>query len=61
MKNHSFDEFKENFIYSKICPCQKDVKNSKIYLSFYDEDGNCVLSKEEREKSFVCMFVLQNI
>ena len=57
MTNHSFDEFKEYFIYSKICPCHKDVKNSKIYLSFYDEDGNCVLSKEEREKfSFACSF-----
>ena len=47
MTNHSFDEFKEYFIYSKTCPSHKDVKNSKIYLSFYDEDGNCILSKEE--------------
>ena len=57
MSNHSFAEFKEYFIYSKNCPCHKDVKNSKIYLSFYDENGNCILLKEEREKfSFVCSF-----
>ena len=53
----SFSEFKEYFVYSKLCPCHKDVKNSKICLSFYDENGNCVLSKEEREKfSFTCSF-----
>ena len=55
--NNSLSEFKDYFIYTKICPCQKDVKNSKMYLSFYDENGNCILSKEEREKfSFVCSF-----
>ena len=54
---NSFSEFKEYFVYSKLCPCHKDVKNSKIYLSFYDENGNCILSKEEREKcSFTCSF-----
>ena len=54
---NSFSEFKEYFVYSKLYPCHKDVKNSKIYLSFYDENGNCVLSKEEREKfSFTCSF-----
>ena len=57
MEYHSFAEFNVYFIYSKICRCHKDVKNSKINLSFYDENGNCVLSKEEREKfSFVCLF-----
>ena len=55
--NNSLSEFKDYFIYTKICPCQKDVKNSKIYLSFYDENGNCVLLEEEREKfSFICSF-----
>ena len=55
--NNSLSEFKDYFIYTKICPCHKDVKNSKIYLSFYDENGNCVLSEEEREKfSFICSF-----
>ena len=54
---NSFYEFKEYFVYSRLCPCHKDVKNSKIHLSFYDENGNCVLSKEEREKfSFTCLF-----
>ena len=57
MANYSFAKFKEYFIYSKICSCHKDAKNSKIYLSFYDENGNCILSKEEREKfSLVCSF-----
>ena len=55
--NSSFSEFKEYFVYSKLCPYHKDVKNSKIYLSFYDENGNCILSKVEREKfSFTCSF-----
>ena len=54
---NSLSEFKEYFVYSKLSPCHKDVKNSKIYLSFYDENGNCVLPKEEREKfSFTCSF-----
>ena len=54
---NSFSEFKEYFVYLKLCPCHKDVKNSKNYLSIYDENGNCVLSKEEREKfSFTCLF-----
>ena len=54
---NSFSEFKEYFVYLKLCPCHKDVKNSKIYLSFYDKNGNCVLSKEKREKfSFTCSF-----
>ena len=35
--NNLFAEFNEYFVYSKICPCHKEVKNSKIYLSFYDE------------------------
>ena len=41
---NSFSEFKGYFVYSKLCPCHQDVKNSKIYLSFYDENGNCILS-----------------
>ena len=54
--NNLFAEFNEYFVYSKICPCHK-VKNSKIYLSIYDENGSCVLSKEERKKfSFTCSF-----
>ena len=47
--NNSLSEFKDYFIYTKICPCQKDVKNSKIYLSFYDETGSCILSEDERK------------
>ena len=35
--NNLFAEFNECFVYSKICPCHKEIKNSKIYLSFYDE------------------------
>ena len=55
--NNSFSEFKDYFIYTKICPCEKDVKNSKIYLSFYDETGGCILSEDERKKfSFKCLF-----
>ena len=48
--NNLFAEFNEYFVYSKICPCHKEVKNSKIYLSFYDENSSCILSKEERKK-----------
>ena len=56
-RNNLFAEFNEYFVYSKICPCHKDVKNSKIYLSFYDENSSCILSKEERKKfSFTCSF-----
>ena len=56
-KNNLFAEFNEYFVYSKICPCHKEVKSSKIYLSFYDENGSCVLSKVERKKfSFTCSF-----
>ena len=35
--NNLFAEFNEYFVYSKIGPCHNEVKNSKIYLSFYDE------------------------
>ena len=48
--NNSLSEFKDYFIYTKICPCQNDVKNSKIYLSFYEEIGSCILSEDERNK-----------
>ena len=55
--NNLFAEFNEYFVYSKICPCHKEVKNSKIHLSFYDENGSCILSKVERKKfSFTCLF-----
>ena len=55
--NNFFAEFNEYFVYSKICPCHKEVKNSKIYLSFYDENGSSVLLKKERKKfSFTCSF-----
>ena len=48
--NNLFAEF--NVIF-----CHKEVKNSKIFLSFYDENGSCVLSKEESKKfSFTCSF-----
>ena len=52
--NNLSAEFNEYFVYSKICPCHKEVKNSKIYLSFYNENGSCVLSKEERKKFSFC-------
>ena len=42
-------EYKDCFIYTKICVCKKDLKNFKIYLSNYNECGNCILLDEEKK------------
>ena len=50
-------EYKDYFIYTKICVCKKDLKNFKIFLSKYDESGVSILSDEEKSKfSFKCKF-----
>ena len=44
---NSLSEFKDYFIYTKIC----------LYLSFYDETGSCILSEDERKNFlFKCLF-----
>ena len=53
----SMSEYKNYFIYSKICVCKKDFKNFKILLSYCDESGSCILSNKEKNKfSFICTF-----
>ena len=48
-------EYKDYFIYTKLCVCKKDLKNFKIFLSYYDESGAC--SDEEKSNfSFRCAF-----
>ena len=50
-------EYKDYFIYTKFCFCKKDLKNFKIFLSYYNESGTCILSDEEKSKfSFTCSF-----
>ena len=50
-------EFKDYFIHTKICVWKKDLKNFKIYLSYYNECGNCILLDEEKSKFwFTCSF-----
>ena len=50
-------EYKDYFIYSKFCVCKKGFKNSKIYLSYYNECGTCILLDEEKKQfSFTCSF-----
>ena len=50
-------EYKDYFIYTKICICKKDLKNFKIFLSNYDGSGVSILSDEEKSKfSFTCKF-----
>ena len=41
-------DYKDYFIYTKICFCKKDLKNFKIFLSYYNESGLCILSDEEK-------------
>ena len=48
-------EYKDYFIYTKLCVCKKDLKNFKIFLSCYDESGAC--SDEEKSNfSFRCAY-----
>ena len=50
-------EYKDYFIYTKLCVCKKDLKNFKIFLSYYDESGACNLCDEEKSNfSFRCAF-----
>ena len=50
-------EYKDYLIYTKLCVCKKDLKNFKIFLSYYDESGACNLSDEEKSNfSFRCAF-----
>ena len=41
-------ECKDCFIYTKLCVCKKNLKNFKIFLSYYDESGACNLFDEEK-------------
>ena len=47
-----------HFTYTQLCSfCKQSFKTFKIYLSFYDENFTCKLTKEEREVfSFNCCF-----
>ena len=50
-------DYKDYFIYTKICFCKKDLKNFKIFLLYYNESGLCILSDEEKSKfSFAYLF-----
>ena len=50
-------EYKDYFIYTKLCVCKKNLKNFKISLSYYDESGACNLCDEEKSNfSFRCAF-----
>ena len=50
-------EYKDYFIYTKLCVCKKDLKNFKIFLSDYGESGAYNLSDEEKSNfSFRCTF-----
>ena len=47
-----------HFLFTQVCCCcKKSFKTFKIFLSFYDENYLCNLSKEEMEAfSFDCSF-----
>ena len=47
-----------HFLFTQVCCCRKkSFKTFKIFLSFYDENYLCNLSKEEMEAfSFNCSF-----
>ena len=50
-------DYKDYCIYTKLCICKKDLKNFKIFLSYYDESGACNLCDEEKSNfSFRCAF-----
>ena len=50
-------EYKDYFIYTKLCVCKKKLKNFKIFLSYYDESGARNLWDEEKSNfSFRCAF-----
>ena len=50
-------EYKDYFIYAKICICKKDLKNFKIFLTNYDESGVPILLDAEKSKfSLTCKF-----
>ena len=50
-------EYKDCFIYTKLCVCKKNLKNFKIFLSYYDESGAWNLWDEEKSNfSFRCAF-----
>ena len=48
-------EYKDYLIYTKLCVCKKDLKNFKIFLSYYDESGACN-DEEKSNFSFRCAF-----
>ena len=49
----------EHFLFSQVCyNCKKSLKTFKIFLSYYDDSGRFILSKEDAAGifSFVCQF-----
>ena len=49
----------DHFLFSQLCrECKKSLKTYKIFLSYYDDSGRFILSKEEAADifSFVCQF-----
>ena len=49
----------DHFLFSKVChECKKSLKTYKIFLSYYDDTGRFILSKEEAADifSFTCQF-----
>ena len=46
-------EYKDYFIYTKLCVCKKYLKIFKISLSYYDESGACNLYDEEKKQFFI--------
>ena len=50
-------EYKDYFIYTKLCVCKKDLKTFTIFLSYYEESGAFNLCNEEKcNFSFRCAF-----
>ena len=49
----------DHFLFTQLCrECKKSLKTYKIFLSYYDDNGCFILSKEQAGNvfSFVCQF-----
>ena len=49
----------DHFLFTQLCrECKKSLKTYRILLSYYDDNGRFILTKEEAANvfSFVCQF-----
>ena len=57
--NRKLKEKMEHFLFTELCHnCKKSLKTFKIFLSYYDDSGRFILSKEDAAGifSFTCQF-----